>query len=102
MTLDILNSEIISLCAVCISDRSGGQIALLVIFLISSILNACYFLPIVYRAFFCRPEESLYGGGRQEAPLACLIPLCITALLSVISFFNPGLFIELAGLISNK
>ena len=80
----------------------SGQIALLVIFLISSILNACYFLPIVYRAFFCRPEESLYGGGRQEAPLACLIPLCITALLSVISFFNPSLFIELAGLISNK
>ena len=75
------------------------QIALLVVFLISSILNACYFLPIVYRAFFCRPEESLYEGGRQEAPLACLIPLCITALLSVISFFNPGLFIELAGLI---
>ena len=80
----------------------SGQIALLVIFLVSSILNACYFLPIVYRAFFCRPEESLYGGGRQEAPLACLIPLCITALLSVISFFNPSLFIELAGLISNK
>ena len=80
----------------------SGQIALLVIFLISSILNACYFLPIVYRAFFCRPEESLYEGGRQEAPLACLIPLCITALLSVISFFNPSLFIELAGLISNK
>ena len=80
----------------------SGQIALLVVFLISSILNACYFLPIVYRAFFCRPEESLYEGGRQEAPLACLIPLCITALLSVISFFNPGLFIELAGLISNK
>ena len=75
------------------------QIALLVVFLISSILNACYFLPIVYRAFFCRPEESLYEGGRQEAPLACLIPLCITALLSVVSFFNPGLFIELAGLI---
>ena len=79
-----------------------GKIALLVVFLVSSILNACYFLPIVYRAFFCRPEESLYEGGRQEAPLACLIPLCITALLSVISFFNPGLFIELAGLISNK
>ncbi len=77
----------------------SGQIALLVVFLISSILNACYFLPIVYRAFFCRPEESLYEGGRQEAPLACLIPLCITALLSVVSFFNPGLFIELAGLI---
>ena len=35
----------------------SGQIALLVIFLISSILNACYFLPIVYRAFFCAPRN---------------------------------------------
>ncbi len=33
MTLDISSSEIVSLCAVCISDTSGGQIALLVILL---------------------------------------------------------------------
>jgi len=78
----------------------SGQIALLVVFLISSILNACYFLPIVYRAFLCRPEESLYDGDRQEAPLACLVPLCITAALSVFSFFNPNLFLKLAGLIT--
>ena len=78
----------------------SGQIALLVVFLISSILNACYFLPIVYRAFLCRPEESLFDGDRQEAPLACLVPLCITAALSVFSFFNPNLFLKLAGLIT--
>ena len=39
MTLDILNSEITSLCAVCISDRSGGQIALLVILLSFAVLG---------------------------------------------------------------
>jgi multicomponent Na+:H+ antiporter subunit D len=78
----------------------SGQIALLVVFLVSSILNACYFLPIVYRAFLCRPEESLYDGGRQEAPLACLVPLCITAALSVFSFFNPNLLLKLAGLMT--
>ena len=78
----------------------SGQIALLVVFLVSSILNACYFLPIVYRAFLCRPEESLYDGGRQEAPLACLVPLCITATLSVFSFFNPNLLLKLAGLMT--
>jgi multicomponent Na+:H+ antiporter subunit D len=78
----------------------SGQIALLVVFLVSSILNACYFLPIVYRAFLCRPEESLYDGGRQEAPLACLVPLYITAALSVFSFFNPNLLLKLAGLMT--
>jgi len=39
MILDISNSEIISLCAVCISDRSGGQIALLVILLSFAVLG---------------------------------------------------------------
>ncbi len=39
MTLDILDSEIVSLCAVCISDRSGGQIALMIILLSFSVLG---------------------------------------------------------------
>ena len=39
MTIDILNSEIVSLCAVCISDRSGGQIALMVILLSFAVLG---------------------------------------------------------------
>ena len=33
MTLDTLSFEITTLCAVCISDRSGAQIALLIILL---------------------------------------------------------------------
>ncbi len=39
MTLDVLNSEIVSLCAVCISDRSGGQIALMVILFSFAVLG---------------------------------------------------------------
>jgi len=39
MTLDVLNSEIVSLCAVCISDRSGAQIALMVILLSFEVLG---------------------------------------------------------------
>jgi len=45
MILDISNSEIISLCAVCISDRSGGQIALLVIllsFVVLGLMNSSW------------------------------------------------------------
>ena len=33
MTIEILKSEIITMCAVCISDTSGGQIALAIIVL---------------------------------------------------------------------
>ncbi|MEM8953528.1 MAG: monovalent cation/H+ antiporter subunit D family protein [Verrucomicrobiota bacterium] len=75
---------------------------LLVVFLVSTILNAAYFLPVVYRAFFPSPKV---GGGRpekfswaavEEAPLACVIPLCVTAGLAVMFFVVPGVWVELA------
>ena len=31
MTLDVLNTEILVMCAVCISETSGGKLALLII-----------------------------------------------------------------------
>ncbi len=72
----------------------SGQIALLVVFLISSILNAAYFLPIVYKAFFLPPPAD--SKGEHEAPLFCLVPLCITACMSVLFFFWPNFFLQLA------
>ena len=76
----------------------AGQVAFLVVLLSSSILNAAYFLPIVYRAFFCAPEDSLFEEGIQESPPWCLYPLCITALGSLVLFFYPQPFFRLAEL----
>ena len=73
----------------------ANQLALLFVLLTSSILNAVYFLPIVYKAFFCTPEESLYDEY-QEAPLWCLAPPVFTAICSVILFFYPQPFLRLA------
>tara|TARA_B100000700_G_scaffold115995_1_gene130539 strand:- start:959 stop:1132 length:174 start_codon:yes stop_codon:yes gene_type:complete len=45
MIINTFNSEIISLCAVCISDTSGGQIALLIIvlsFVVLGLLNSTW------------------------------------------------------------
>ena len=70
------------------------QYALLGIYLISSILNGVYFFPIVYRAFFKAPTEKL--SGIKEAPVACVLPLSITAVCSVLLFFFPGLLLKLA------
>jgi len=81
----------------------SGQVALVVVFLVSTILNAAYFLPIVYQAFF--PTKNSEGdlvdvkfswAGVKEAPLACVLPLCITATLTVGLFFVPGFLLELA------
>ena len=72
----------------------GDQLLLIVVLLTSSLLNAAYFLPVVYRGFFAATTE---GGedGFKEAPLLCVVPLSLTALASLTMFFYPDMFIKL-------
>ena len=45
MIIDSLNSEVLAMCAVCISDTSGGQNALLIIvlsFILLGLLNSSW------------------------------------------------------------
>jgi multicomponent Na+:H+ antiporter subunit D len=72
------------------------QVVFLVVLLVSSLLNACYFMPIVYKAFFCPPKEAMFQNTVQEAPLFCVVPLAITALISIILLFYPQPFLRLA------
>jgi len=76
------------------------QIALLCVFLVSTILNGAYFFPIVYRAFFKAPADAPLGtrGALAEAPAACVLPLALTALGSLLLFFFPGVLFQLARL----
>lgn len=76
----------------------AGQIALLCVFLVSTVLNGAYFFPIVYRAFFKPSPAGEETRGRREAPLACLIPLSVTAVVSVLLFFFPGTLLKLTDL----
>lgn len=73
----------------------GGQLSLLAVLLVSSLLNAAYFLPIVYRAFFAKPSAE-QQTGIKEAPLFCLVPLCLTALSSLLLFFFHDTLLRLA------
>ncbi len=77
----------------------AGQIALLCVFLVSTVLNGAYFFPIVYRAFFKPvPVGESVPDGIHEAPLACVLPLAITAVGSVLLFFFPGILLQLTDL----
>ena len=76
----------------------ADQVPMLVVLLSSSLLNAAYFLPVFYRAFFCTAEESMYAEKVEEAPFWCVAPLVLTALVSVGLFFCPQPFLELARL----
>lgn len=64
----------------------------------STLLNAGYFLPIVYRAFF-KPSppdghdaHGEHGHDHGEAPLPMVLALSCTALATVVLFFQPDLF----------
>ncbi|MEW6595012.1 MAG: monovalent cation/H+ antiporter subunit D family protein [Thermodesulfobacteriota bacterium] len=70
----------------------------LVVYLVSSLLNAAYFLPVVYKAFFCTEAEAQFAERIEEAPLACVVPPMITAAVSVLLFFYPTLFLAFASL----
>jgi multicomponent Na+:H+ antiporter subunit D len=76
----------------------ADQMPMLIILLTSSFLNAAYFLPIVYRAFFCTEEESMFENKVEEAPIWCVAPLVVTAVCSIVLFFYPTVFLNLATL----
>ena len=62
------------------------QQAIVLVLLASSLLNIAYLMPIVARGFFSPPK----GGTPthfKEAPLMCLVPICITALGCIALFF---------------
>ncbi|RJX34886.1 MAG: monovalent cation/H+ antiporter subunit D family protein [Desulfarculus sp.] len=74
------------------------RVVFMVVLLFSSLLNAAYFLPIVYRGFFSAPPPDEAGQGLAEAPGWCLVPLLLTAAGSLALFFFPEPFLGLARL----
>jgi len=71
-------------------------VAMAVIFA-STVLNAAYFLPIVYRAFGKRPAAIPAGHhDHGEAPLPIVAALSVTAAGSIVLFFFPDVFLSLA------
>ena len=72
------------------------QIPILVVLLTSSLLNAAYFLPIAYNAFFSTGNHFNESTVVQEAPFLAVAPPVFTAFVSFLLFVYPGFFLELA------
>ena len=66
-----------------------GQVALAVTLLLSGVLNAGYFLSIVCRAFFRRSDK--FTGFNEASPLM-VVPLAVTAMLSLLLGIFPNQF----------
>ncbi|MFC2157443.1 monovalent cation/H+ antiporter subunit D family protein [Acidobacteriota bacterium] len=69
----------------------SGHVILLIVLVISGILNAAYFFPIVQRAFFRRGRDLKEYG---EASPLLVVPLLVTALLSILFGLYPDLFFK--------
>ncbi|ACI21251.1 MULTISPECIES: monovalent cation/H+ antiporter subunit D family protein [Thermodesulfovibrio] len=71
-----------------------GRPELLGIFIASSFLNAVYFLPISYKAFFRKPlQENRWQNVKEN--YFCAIPLLITALFTIILGVYPDFLMEI-------
>ena len=79
-----------------LSAAEGEQLIMIAVLMISSLLNVAYLIPIVARGFFLpspEPQPASAGaaaaprGGIREAPMFCVVPLCLTALGCLALFF---------------
>jgi len=77
---------------------ASGNLIPLAILVISGLLNAAYFFPIVHTAFFKKGENL---EGKKEASLFMVVPLVITAILSILFGIYPDLFFKFFSLAGN-
>jgi multicomponent Na+:H+ antiporter subunit D len=74
-----------------------GNMVLLGVLLLSSLLNAGYFAPIVVKSFFGKPPAGDTEVGsleRQPLILLMVVPLVITGIISVLIGIWPDLFLN--------
>ena len=65
------------------------QMILVAVLMVSSLLNIMYLMPIVARGFFMPVKQDPHHPleGIHEAPLFCVLPICLTSLGCLILFF---------------
>jgi len=78
------------------------NLPIVIMLMISTILNAGYFVPITIRAFFKGNNQKFTREGIKEAPLTMVIPIVIAALISVLIGIFPQFFAHLIGQIMPK
>jgi multicomponent Na+:H+ antiporter subunit D len=74
----------------------AGSLGILLVLVASTLLNAAYFVPIVYRAFFAKAAGNPHPPAFKEAHPAMVIPLSITAIISVVVGVYPEFFMRFA------
>ncbi len=68
---------------------AADQPVFVAVLMVSSLLNIAYLVPVAVAGFYrIAPEDrDEVPAGLQEAPLLCVVPLCLTALGGILLFF---------------
>ncbi len=73
-----------------------GQFFVIIVITMSTVLNAMYFLPIIYAAYFKAEDVTAKKDANHgEAPLAIVVAISITAFLTLLFFAIPDMFMWL-------
>lgn len=72
----------------------ANQMVFVFALMASTILNTAYFGQIIYKAFFEAPAPGVNIEQYKEAPLSMVVPICITAAISVFLGFYPQVFYQ--------
>ena len=80
----------------------SGHWILLAALLVSTLLNAMYFTPIVVRGFFGRPHPDVALEQIGEAPACMVVALCFTATVSVLLGLYPQVFMQFFGVFAGQ
>jgi multicomponent Na+:H+ antiporter subunit D len=83
-----------------LGSLEADEAGILFVLLASTVLNAAYFLPIVFRAFFKEPSTDEHFQSIKEAPGFMVVPIMITAVISVIIGIYPDYFVSIIRLIT--
>jgi multicomponent Na+:H+ antiporter subunit D len=67
----------------------AGNLGLLAVLMVSSLLSLWYLLEVPVKAFFLPPPDEEAGDGIHEAPLPSLVALVTTAVATVALFLFP-------------
>ncbi|MHC1764949.1 MAG: monovalent cation/H+ antiporter subunit D family protein [Verrucomicrobiia bacterium] len=74
----------------------AGSLLIIGVLITSTLLNTAYFAPVVYQAFFGKAAPADAGHAYREAHPAMVVPLTITAAISVVIGFYPDFFMNFA------
>ncbi len=77
-----------------IGSVEAHQLGILLVLIASTMLNAAYFAPITYKAFFGKRPVGEPYTGIKEAPLSMLIPILIAATITILLGIFPDFMLQ--------